>query len=578
MVGLLPWGSWAITKSQHEIPDTQTVRTSGYRYRTRLSVRRGSQAAGSQPNDAIRENSSAMVTTPVRRREPPSYGRMFQDDSSDSETNKSSSSVTSDNYSSDGIHPLNSDIIDNTPSRSNTQTTSRATFSLQNHASQREMPRPSSPEIPSTSDDIFDFLAQRQRGATPSHQSHPQCQGPLQTSTHKNKKTMRGSLQISSLNIRGGGSNATRDKWDHLWQVMRQNQVGILAVQESHISNAALQELENTFSSRLQILNSIGETNSKGVAFLLNKQLTAWKEAKTIEIIPGRALLLMLPWHNEQTLNILNIYAPNPHNENKDFWSNLHKKWQDDGLPMVHLMLGDFNMVEDSIDRLPAHNDPPGPREALAKFKSVFKLIDGWCRENPDTIAHTWHQNQRDIHSRIDRIYSNEDIFQHSSNWIATPPPILSDHDIVNVRVFNATMPYVGTGRWTIPLFILKEENIMKEIRQKGMQCLQSIESLQAHEHEHIQQIYSTFKQELINTIRNYAKKCIPTIQRQIKYKISQLEEVLKNTPDPVEKATLASDLKENIRFLEQKCHSQARQNTAVKFTLKDETLDPDWL
>ncbi|KIJ54274.1 hypothetical protein M422DRAFT_241525 [Sphaerobolus stellatus SS14] len=189
---------------------------------------------------------------------------------------------------------------------------------------------------------------------------------------------MRGSLQISSLSIRGGGSNATRDKWDHLWQVMRQNQIGILAVQESHISNAALQELENTFSSRLQILNSTGETNSKGVAFLLNKQLTAWKEVKTIEIIPGQALLLLLPWHNEQTLNILNVYAPNPHNENKDFWSNLHRKWQDDGLPMVHLMLGDFNMVEDSIDRLPAHNDPPGPREALAKFKSVFKLTDGW--------------------------------------------------------------------------------------------------------------------------------------------------------------------------------------------------------
>ncbi|KIJ48464.1 hypothetical protein M422DRAFT_247801 [Sphaerobolus stellatus SS14] len=58
------------------------------------------------------------------------------------------------------------------------------------------------------------------------------------------------------------------------------------------------------------------------------------------------------------------------------------------------MLLGDFNVVEDSIDRLPAHNDPQGPREALANFKSLFGLLDGWRRENPDIIFHTWHQNQ----------------------------------------------------------------------------------------------------------------------------------------------------------------------------------------
>ncbi|KIJ25054.1 hypothetical protein M422DRAFT_274045 [Sphaerobolus stellatus SS14] len=265
---------------------------------------------------------------------------------------------------------------------------------------------------------------------------------------HTNKKNLRGSLQISSLNIRGGGSSTTRDKWGHLWQIMRQNQIGVLTIQESHISAAELLRLEDTFSGRLQILSSIDNENpnSKEVAFLLNKQLTAWKEAQGIEIIPGRALLLCLPWHNDKTLNILNIYAPNASTENQTFWTDLLRKWQADGLPTIHMLLGDFNVVEDSIYRLPAHNDLQGPREALANFKSHFGLLDGWRRENPDIIFHTWHQNQRDIHSRIDHIYSNELIYQNSCNWSITPPPILTDHDMVNVSIFKADIPYIGPG------------------------------------------------------------------------------------------------------------------------------------
>ncbi|KIJ43118.1 hypothetical protein M422DRAFT_253621 [Sphaerobolus stellatus SS14] len=217
--------------------------------------------------------------------------------------------------------------------------------------------------------------------------------------------------------------------------------------------SSELHRLEDTFSGRIQILSSIDNENpnSKGVAFLLNKQLTAWKEAQGIEIIPGRALLLCLPWHNDKTLNILTIYAPNASTENQTFWSDLHRKWQADGLPTIHMLLGDFNLVEDSIDRLPAHNDLHGPREALANFKSLFGLLDGWRRENPDIILHTWHQNQWDIHSRIDRIYSNELIYQNSCNWSITPPPILTDHDMVNVRIFKADIPYIALADGLFP-------------------------------------------------------------------------------------------------------------------------------
>ncbi|KIJ39775.1 hypothetical protein M422DRAFT_257370 [Sphaerobolus stellatus SS14] len=141
---------------------------------------------------------------------------------------------------------------------------------------------------------------------------------------------------------------------------MRQKQIGVFAVQESHSSAAELQQLKETFNGQMHIFSSIDDTNpdTKGVAFLLNKQLTSWKEAQGIEIIPGWALLLCLPWHNEKTLNILTVYAPNAHNEKEAFWTSLHKKWQEDGLSTIHMLIGNFNIVEDNIDRLPAHNDP----------------------------------------------------------------------------------------------------------------------------------------------------------------------------------------------------------------------------
>ncbi|KIJ44536.1 hypothetical protein M422DRAFT_252146 [Sphaerobolus stellatus SS14] len=303
-----------------------------------------------------------------------------------------------------------------------------------------------------------------------------------------------------------------------------------------------------------------------------------WKVSQGIEIIPGRALLLLLPWHNNQTLNILSIYAPNPHTENEAFWTNLHQKWTQDGLPFVHVLLGDFNLVEDGIDCLPAHDNPIGPREALSKFKALFTLLDGWCHENPGTIAHTWHQCRWDLHLGLDRIYINSENFKHSCNWSISPTPIDTDHDLVNVRIFNTAMPYVGRGQWTIPLFTLQDKKIMDVICDKGMTCLKEIELLSKTNPAAIQHKYKTFKDDLINTFCNYAKKHIPMVDNKIDHKISQLKDVLQSDQNETEKAILASELKEDIRSLERKRHLKSQQLTSVKFTLKDETLDPDWL
>jgi len=187
--------------------------------------------------------------------------------------------------------------------------------------------------------------------ATPARQNRAQAP--------KGLKNTRATLTISSLNIRGGGSANTRPKWQHINQIMREKEIGILAVQETHLKQTDVDELNDQFCGQLEIINSCDPTqpNAKGVAFVLNNRKTAWDEASTNEIIPGRAISLIIPWQRTSRLNVLAIYAPNAPTENVDFWETLERKWLEDNLPVPDILLGDFNLVEEMVDRLPAHSD-----------------------------------------------------------------------------------------------------------------------------------------------------------------------------------------------------------------------------
>lgn len=214
-------------------------------------------------------------------------------------------------------------------------------------------------------------------------------------------KTTRAVLKIASLNIRGGGSQGTTDKWQHMNQLLRDKKIGILAIQETHISNERIEQLHKQFSQRVHILNSRDpeHPNAKGVAFILNKQLTAWKEATCQVIIPGRALLLTIPWHGASNLNVLAVYAPNSPYENAEFWNNITINFCENNYPPPDIMLGDYNLVEESIDRLPAHTDNERAASSLADLKSFFHLCDGWRQQNPTDLAYTFLQKATGVQS-----------------------------------------------------------------------------------------------------------------------------------------------------------------------------------
>jgi len=95
--------------------------------------------------------------------------------------------------------------------------------------------------------------------------------GNLQSTTCLGVKKTRAAMKVASLNIRGGGSIVTRNKWQHINQLLHEEKIYILAMQETHLSPGTIIELHNQFPSQLHILNNsdLGQPNAKGVAFVL---------------------------------------------------------------------------------------------------------------------------------------------------------------------------------------------------------------------------------------------------------------------------------------------------------------------
>ncbi|KAJ7688792.1 hypothetical protein B0H16DRAFT_1753004 [Mycena metata] len=107
---------------------------------------------------------------------------------------------------------------------------------------------------------------------------------------------------------------------------------------------------------------------------------------------------------------VLAVYAPaGSPAENKAFWEELHRLWMTEDLPVPDVMLGDMNIVEDTIDRLPHRADDASAAHALADLKRILEIKDGWRMTYPDTKQYTFSRGTGS-HSRIDRIYLTDTV------------------------------------------------------------------------------------------------------------------------------------------------------------------------
>ncbi|KAJ7043839.1 Endonuclease/exonuclease/phosphatase [Mycena alexandri] len=286
------------------------------------------------------------------------------------------------------------------------------------------------------------------------------------------------------------------DKWPHLSRLMFDERIGIMAVGETHLTEAQIEEIEEAAMGRkrLRIFNSIDpdHPNKGGVAVVLNRDITNTENIKVRRLIPGRAILVTIPWHNKLTLTVLAVYAPaGSPAENKAFWEELHRLWMTENLPVPDVMLGDMNIVEDAIDRLPHRTDDAGAAHALADFKRILELKDGWRMTYPDTKQYTFSRGTGS-HSRIDRIYVSPTLFKKCRHWdISDAAGDLTDHRLISVNICAPGAPYIGPGRYAIPLYLMNDVTFMEYAVKTGAQLFDEEES---DESENIQVRFKKFK------------------------------------------------------------------------------------
>ncbi|KAJ7861054.1 hypothetical protein B0H13DRAFT_1454520, partial [Mycena leptocephala] len=109
-------------------------------------------------------------------------------------------------------------------------------------------------------------------------------------------------------------------KWHGVHRMMREKKIGVLIVSETHMSATQALEIEESFmNKRLKLYNYEYPDNpaAKGIAIVLNWEITNIEDVKIHYLIPGKAILAVIPWHGKRTMTVLGIYAPTESDEEK---------------------------------------------------------------------------------------------------------------------------------------------------------------------------------------------------------------------------------------------------------------------
>jgi len=363
---------------------------------------------------------------------------------------------------------------------------------------------------------------------------------------------------------------------------MRESKIGLLALQETHLSEQLADQVSTLYQRRLTTLNSPladNPTGSAGVAFVINKELINAEEVKLHTLIPGRAILISFKWHSNASVTAINIYAPNDMSKHPQFWKELKENWANLHLPQPDLLMGDFNLTEDIIDRAPARYDNENAVSALRDCRQSMGVRDAWRFRFPTERAFTFTTSDHTM-SRIDRIYAREDLEDSLSEWTHDIPGIPSDHKMVSVRLAPTNTPLVGKDRWTWPLGILHDKDLNKLIHQKGRQLTSDIENLPPEDRSsNPQTLWQSFKDDIKKEATKAAKKQIPKISQRIKALKKDLKQTWQDDDLDTSAPTRsnAAILEREIEHLEKKKYRRAYTRSQALWHLKGEKINKYW-
>ncbi len=402
-------------------------------------------------------------------------------------------------------------------------------------------------------------------------------------------------MKIATLNINGFG-NLVKDhddnKWGRTYKLMTDQRIAILLLQETHLTEERKASLHKMFAKRIKIFHSAhpeAPTQREGVAVVVNTRYLAAGGADATEIIPGRALQISVQCQGGYTRHILCVYTPTSDGveERKQFFIQLREYYENHPtFPRPDAMAGDFNTVEDTIDRLPVHEGPDASLSALDDLKLTLGLMmaDGWRATNPTLRDYTFHRGsgQNAVFSRLDRIYVTMELFNNSREWRISEAGVKTDHSLVSVQLTSDKAPVVGPGRPIFPLSLLKDKPLAKSLKKRGMDALRELEAIEASgvrsAEVNAQLVLHKFKVDAMLMARDRERAVVPKLLHEIQQAEQELRKVKANQRLSEEAViSEAAALTKQIRELKLRRFKQQQQNARATHRLYGERPTKYW-
>ncbi|KAI0741087.1 Endonuclease/exonuclease/phosphatase, partial [Earliella scabrosa] len=393
----------------------------------------------------------------------------------------------------------------------------------------------------------------------------------------KSKPRTKAKLKFASLNMRGGGpigGPPEGDKWLMLNQLMRDNRIAVMALQETHLTNERHETLRRLFGDVLEIVSSPdpdNPTGARGVAIAINKRILTHGATACTTLVPGRAVKATLSQREGASIEVLAVYAPNDSANNARFWEYL----RNDNRSQCDIMLGDFNLVEDAIDRLPSRHDDASATDELSQLRTKLGLVDGWRHKNDSLKAYTYLQQATGSQSRLDRIYLRKSLVTRSMGWDIVDPGLPTDHRMPVCELANFRVPFIGQGRWTVPAGLLKNKDFIGAVCEAGRKLAQSVEAI-PEGGVGLQEQYCAFKDGVKALAKDWAKRCIPKLDRRIDRLKGELNALLQDG-GAADLVAEAAKLQRRLAHLEERRFGQKRAAVKAKDWAEGETLSRYW-
>jgi len=166
----------------------------------------------------------------------------------------------------------------------------------------------------------------------------------------------------------------------------------------------------------------------------------------------------------------------------------------------------------------------------LRDVRHKWNMKDTWREANPTERAFTYraqmHTNR--IQAQLDCIYISAQAEPYTFEWEIKESAILTDHSIASVRYAPKDAPFIGKGRWMLPIHLLNNNELIEKIAACGIDLQSNMTRIRIKQvdrkNENAQMLWETYNKDIKKLAKETAKdnyhkitSCITAIEKDIR-------------------------------------------------------------